>query len=177
MTAGTYSVTAVATDNLGASVTSAAVTINIAASQSIALAQGWNLISTNVRPADSTIATLFNGLDVIEIKDMNSYWRKDQPSYLNILQTITSGNGYLVNMNAAGTLTVTGTPFNIQNPTFNISTGWNLIGCPYLSATPLAGVLGSSLSVVKNFDGFWMPNVTANSIENLEPGKGYFIKK
>ncbi len=177
MTAGTYSVTAVATDNLGASVTSAAVTINIAASQSIALAQGWNLISTNVRPADSTIATLFNGLDVIEIKDMNSYWRKDQPSYLNILQTITSGNGYLVNMNAAGTLTVTGTPFNIQNSPFIISTGWSLIGCPYQSATHIAGIFASNFSAVKDFEGFWLPNGTSNSIQDIEPGKGYYIKK
>ena len=41
--------------------------------QSIGLQEGWNLISINVRPAGSTIATLFNGMDVIEIKDMNSY--------------------------------------------------------------------------------------------------------
>jgi endoglucanase len=68
--------------------------------QTIELQAGWNLISTNVHPTDSSIATLFNGLDVIEIKDMNTYWRKDQPSYLNLLQTIAAGEGYLVKMNA-----------------------------------------------------------------------------
>ena len=149
----------------------------VVVTQSIALTKGWNLISINVRPADSTIATLFTGSDVLEIKDMNSYWRKDQPSFLNLLQTITAGDGYLVNMNAEGTLTVTGTPVQTQNFA-SLPAGWNLIGCPYPTATPIAGVLGSNFSVAKNFTGFWTPTGgAANSIQNIEPGKGYFFKK
>lgn len=31
--------------------------------------------------------------------------------------------------------------------------------------------------IIKNFDGFWEPNGTLNSIQNFEPGKAYFIKK
>jgi autotransporter-associated beta strand protein len=140
--------------------------------QAVALSPGWNLISTNVHPTDSSIATLFAGLDVAEIKDMNTYWRKEQPSFLNLLQTITAGQGYLVNMNTAGTLTVTGT--HCTGVLQYAPTGWQLIGCPYQTATPISGILGSNISVIKNFDGFWMPNEAASSIENLEPGKAYF---
>ena len=107
---------------------------------------------------------------------MNTFWRTGQPVIFNSLHTITAGEGYLVNMNVAGTLTVVGTPLSIQNSAFNISSGWQLIGCPYPVPAPMAGIFGSKFSEVKNFDGFWMPNGTANSIENLEPGKGYFAK-
>jgi uncharacterized repeat protein (TIGR02543 family) len=148
--------------------------ISINTVQTIALSPGWNLISTNVHPADSSIATLFNGLDVAEIKDMNTYWQKDQPSFLNLLQTITAGEGYLVKMNAAGTLAVSGT--HCTGVLQYAPTGWQLIGCPYPTATPISGILGSKFPEAKDFDGFWMPNEAASSIENLEPGKGYFIK-
>lgn len=175
-TFGTYSATQ--TDANGCSST-AQFSINKGScpvTQTIELQQGWNLISTNVRPADSTISALFKGLDVAEIKDMNTFWRTGQPVIFNSLHTITAGEGYLVNMNVAGTLTVVGTPLSIQNSAFNISSGWQLIGCPYPVPAPMAGIFGSKFSEVKNFDGFWMLNGTANSIENLEPGKGYFAK-
>jgi hypothetical protein len=143
-------------------------------SQKINLSAGWNLISANVHPEDSSIATLFNVLDVAEIKTMESFWRAGQPDYLNSLQSIAAGQGYLVNMNTAGTLTVTGT--HCTGVLQYAPTGWQLIGCPYQTATPISGILGSNLWVIKNFDGFWMPNEAASSIENLEPGKAYFIK-
>jgi hypothetical protein len=80
-------------------------------------------------------------------------------------------------MNSAGTLSVTGTPLIINNSPLTINTGWSLIGCPYPSAAPIAGILGSNFSVVKDFTGFWTPtgDVT-NSIQNVEPGKGYFVR-
>jgi autotransporter-associated beta strand protein len=143
--------------------------------QSINLTKGWNLFSTNVHTADSTIAALFNGLDVAEIKTMDSFWRAGQPDYLNSLQSIAAGQGYLVKMNTAGTLTVTGT--HCTGVLQYAPTGWQLIGCPYQTATPISSILGNNISVVKNFDGFWIPDLATNSILNIEPGKGYFIKK
>ena len=75
---------------------------------------------------------------------MDAFWREGQDNAFNSLKTITPGEGYLVNMNVAGELKITGMPFNIQNPTFNISKGWQLIGCPYQTATPMAGIFGSN---------------------------------
>jgi xyloglucan-specific exo-beta-1,4-glucanase len=146
--------------------------------QTIALQKGWNLISTNLSPADSTISTLFKGLDVEEIKTMTSFWHKGQLADYNSLKSITAGEGYLVYMNVSGSLTVSGTQ-NLQGfkNLEGLNVGWSLIGCPYPAPTPMAGIFGSKFLEVKNFDGFWMPNGTANSIENMEPGKGYFIRK
>jgi GH43 family beta-xylosidase len=150
----------------------------ITANQTILLQQGWNLISTQVHPADSTIETLFNGLDVAMVKDANGFWKKDQVSAFNSLKTITAGNGYLVYMNTVGTLSIKGTPLNINNLSLTIKNGWNLIGCPFITTTPFSKEYNSTnCQTIKNFDGFWQPNGTLNSIENFEVGKGYYIKK
>jgi hypothetical protein len=150
---------------------------NETVTQTIVLEKGWNLISTNVHPADSSIATLFNGLDLAEIKTMNTYWRKDQPTFLNPLQAISAGEGYLVKMNAPGTLSVAGTPNlhgfkNLEG----LTTGWNLIGCPYPSAAPIAGIFGSMFWEIKDFSGFGIQYGATNTLHDLVPGKGYFVK-
>lgn len=110
---------------------------------------------------------------------MNSYWRKDQPTFLNLLQTITPRNGYLVNMNAGGTLSVAGTQ-NLQgfiNPE-SLTAGWNLIGSPYLFTHPISpNYDDTNCSEIKNFEGFWIPNNIQNSLDSFEPGNGYYFKK
>lgn len=161
-----------ATSSAGCMVTSAPIYF-----QTIALQKGWNLISTNIHPSDSNIATLFKNIDVEEIKTMDAFWRKGQNSILNSLQKITSGNGYLVHMNIAASIAITGrvTPFSKVTPV--TSNGWQLIGCPYQTATPFSNDFNqTNCSIIKNFDGFWIPNGTINSIQNIEPGKGYYIK-
>lgn len=156
--------------------------------QTIALNQGWNLISMNVLPDTSIIggkdvackvSTVFNGLNMQEIKTLDAYWKKGNPDFLNTVQSIVPGEGYLVNMNTAGNLVISGTPINslAYFPMSTLKTGWNLFGCPFQSPTPFSDYFNTSNSeIIKNFDGFWIPNETTNSIQNIEPGKGYFIK-
>jgi hypothetical protein len=150
-------------------------------SQNIELEQGWNLISVNVHVADSTISSLFAGLDVLEIKDMNSFWRTGQAGALNSLQTITTGKGYLVKMNAAGILVISGT--QCRGVLQYAPTGWQLIGYPCAGESSFAPIPFSNYfnatnaEIIKNFDGFWQPSGTTNSVHNFEPGKGYFLKK
>jgi len=151
------------------------ITKSTAITQSIALKAGWNLISINVIPTDNSITTLFNGLDVQEIKTMDSFWRKGQPLAFNGLKNISSANGYWVNMNVAETLIVLGIP--TTTPLTTTKTGWNLIGCPYQVNTVLSSIFNATnISTIKNLDGFWIPNGTTNSISTLDPGKGYFVK-
>jgi hypothetical protein len=81
-------------------------------------------------------------------------------------------------MNVAATLSIIGTPIVIRNSQFVINPSWQLIGCPFQSSTPLASLFdASTASIIKNFDGFWMPVGTINSIQNLDSGKAYFIRK
>ncbi len=145
--------------------------------QTISLKKGWNLISTNLQLQDSTIETVFAGLDVLMVKDANGFWKKGQNTALNSLKTITPGKGYLVNMNAAGTLSITGIP-STSVLQYAPTLGWQLIGSPFQTTTPFSNYFTiSNCQTIKNFDGFWQPNGTVNSITNLESGKGYFLKK
>jgi hypothetical protein len=155
----------------------AIVSGSTANSQSIYLNQGWNLISTNIDATNNTVESIFTGLDVEEIKNANGFWKKGQNSALNSLKTISAGNGYLVKMNVAGTLIIAGTP--VESPNLGVSTaGWNMIGCSYQTANPFSNFFNATnTQVIKNFDGFWIPNDPLSSITDLLPGKGYYIKK
>ena len=148
--------------------------------QTIPLNKGWNLISTNVTPTNNAIAAMFSGLDVQEIKTANCFWLKSQNAVFNSIQTISAGQGYLVKMNVAGNLVVSGTPISTlaYSPISTLKTGWNLVGCPYQTSTPFSTYFNAAnTKVIKNFDGFWIPNDPLSSITNLLPGKGYYIKK
>lgn len=145
--------------------------------QTIELAKGWNMISTNVQPADNSIKTIFAGLDVEIIKTFDTFWKASQEDYLNSIDKITAGQGYLVYMNTAGTLSITGIPITTDNY-YNLSEGWNLIGCPYQTAEEINTIFNTSdIQVIKDFEDFWQSGNTLNSLEQLQPGKAYYLKK
>lgn len=168
---GIYSVEI--TNSAGCSITSVPKAL-----QTIDLIKGWNLISTNINTPDSSIATIFNGIDVQEIKNMDAFWRKGQNSIFNSLSKFSAGKGYLVQMNSDGKLSIFGSI--LKTPKIIISSttkGWSLIGCPFQYLAPFSDYFNSTnCSIIKNFDGFWIPDGTANSIQNIEPNKGYFLK-
>jgi len=145
--------------------------------QNIKMNKGWNLISTNVHPTDSSITTLFTGLDVQEIKTNDSFWRKGQNVAFNGLKTISLGQGYLVYMNNVGVLSITGIGSTKTLQATSLQKGWNVVGCPYQKTTAISTIFNTTNTLsVKNLDGFWIPGGTLNSITNLESGKGYFVK-
>ncbi|HPM12105.1 MAG TPA: hypothetical protein PK734_01295, partial [Bacteroidales bacterium] len=92
--------------NIDAIGVSANLTTVQCTTQTISLTQGWNLLSFSVVPTDSSVATLFASNDVQEIKTATAFWYKGQPAAFNSLTTLSAGQGYLVNMNTAGTLTI-----------------------------------------------------------------------
>jgi hypothetical protein len=91
MVAGSYTITAKATDNDGAVTTSQSFVIRVNPQQTILLVKGWILIYTNIHPTDSCIVALFSGLDVQEIKTADAFWRKGQNRVFNSLKNITAG--------------------------------------------------------------------------------------
>lgn len=145
--------------------------------QSITLNAGWNMISINVIPADNSISSLFAGLNVGEIKTMDTYWRVGQPDMFNSLHAIAAGEGYLVNMKAAGELKLTGTPLVAINYLRDKSQSWKLIGTPFQSPTDFSELYNmTNCSEIKNFDGFWQPLGTQKNMTQFEPGKAYFVR-
>jgi len=151
--------------------------------QTVSLAKGWNLISFNVVPADSTIATVFSGVmsNLAEIKNADGFYSTTNASTaFNSLSSIIQGKGYLVKMKAASTLSVAGVPstFTATKLQASLKAGWNLTSCPFQSATAIATAYDiTKISMIKSFDGFYVPNGTTNTLTSIVPNKGYFVKK
>ena len=151
-------------------------------SQTIEFAEGWNLISVSVLGLSDAINTVFSGLDVEIVKNADGFWNPNQPEQFNSLHTIEPGKGYLVYMNVAGTIQITGIP-SVQTPNLGVSKGWQLIGYPCsgessFAPMPISNYFNATnAEIIKNFDGFWMPNGTAHSLHQFEVGKGYFLKQ
>jgi hypothetical protein len=145
--------------------------------QIIALKAGWNLVSFNVSPSSVLIDSVFKTIIslAVEIKTFDAYWRLGQNTVFNSLKAISDGGAYLVNMKAAATLSLTGTPISLPFTT-SLKTGWNLVGLPSQSSITIATeVSGKSITSVKNFDGFWQSTGTP-SITSFDIGKGYYVK-
>lgn len=160
------------------------VTFAACVSQQLDLYTGWNLISTNLYMQDSSLTTVFTGMEVLEVKTLSQYWRPTQNAYFNTLQSIETGKGFLVYMNADAILTLRGVEFvnpqSFQNLQLSkMKKGWNLLGCPYQTTTTIEQSLGGNsetVETIKNSQGQWQPSGTSNTLQNLEPGKGYYIK-
>jgi len=164
----------------------ATIVVNITqgtVTQTVSLVQGWNLVSFNVVPTDSSIATVFGGVmsNLSEVKTADGFYSTINASTaFNSLLSIQQGKGYLVKMKAAASLTVTGIPTSMTAATLlnNIKTGWNIVGCIYQTSTAIATAFDiTKINTLKNFSGFYVPNGTTNSLANVVPGYGYFVNK
>lgn len=176
---GTDTLTAIATDDNGQTNTSAPVIVDILQTQSITLTSGWNLVSFNVHPLDSNIASVFGNLgsDLLTVKTADAFYEPSQTSIYNSLVKLEKGQAYLIKVKTNKTLTVTGKIINTYSK--SLKSGWNMVGYPLQSpsgiATKISGIL-TQFESIKNFDGFYIKNNTTNSLTNFVIGKGYFLK-
>ena len=151
--------------------------------QSITLVKGWNLISFNVVPVDSSINTIFKDVktNLVEIKNSDSYYSSANAlSIFNSLTCIEQGKAYLIYMNANATLSVVGSASKISSTSIlnTLKSGWNLIGCQYQTITVLSTAFDNTkFNEIKNFEAYYFPSGSTNSLLSVEPGKGYFIQK
>ncbi len=158
------------------------------AESTYSLTQGWNLISTHLLPLSGAcdnawcVESFFTNTAIRMVKDMNGFWLRSQADDLQSFTSISPHKGYMVYAQSATNFTVKGilAPQTVQT----YQQGWNLIGYPGCNqANNCANYSISELfnatncQHIKNFDGFWMPNGTQNSIQNFEIGKGYFYKR
>lgn len=149
---------------------------NAIITQTINLEQGWNIISINVHPSDSTFATIFNGKQVI-IKNASGFWKSGNTTELNSIHKIIPGEGYLVHSSAIGTIQIIGTAMQTNNYA-SLNTGWNLLGCPFQTTTAMSTYFNTTnTETIKNMEGYWEPNNALSTISNIVPGNGYYIKK
>lgn len=106
--AGTYSITAVATDNLSSKTTSTPISVVVSAApiSNVSLVAGWNYIgcplsgSTNLSTALASIWSQIN-----TVKNQDEFYSINNPTNLNSLKTMEWGRGYLIHVKSACTLT------------------------------------------------------------------------
>ena len=165
----------------GCESTRAQITVNVIVAtltQTISLVSGWNFISINVHPSDSSVQTIFGSTPISIIKNADGFWRNGQNPTLQSLTHLQAGKGYLVQMTSPATISVTGTAVNTSLFQFPTALGWNMIGCPYQSATNLTSIFtATNTNTVKDFNGYWIPNDALSTISTLAPGKGYYWMK
>ena len=147
--------------------------------QTVTLNAGWNVISTRMiaepRPMEEVLAPILD--EVILVKDDRG--RPFSPSYnLDVLNTWMPDEAYQVYVTSAVDLSIEGTARPANDPV-DVVQGWNFI--PYLPSAPLGveeatASLGSDLIFMKDVSGnIYMPDpdTPVNTIDQMEPGKGY----
>jgi hypothetical protein len=113
----------------------------------ISLAAGWNLISFNVLPPTSDVATVLASIaglySVVLGYDRGglSYYPQLPPG-MNSLRTMDPYHGYWIRMNVAATLSLSGTSVPVATP-INLYAGWNLVGYLPEGPEPVTSALAS----------------------------------
>ncbi|MBW2709396.1 MAG: right-handed parallel beta-helix repeat-containing protein, partial [Deltaproteobacteria bacterium] len=180
---------------------SASGTLDIQAKHSIALVEGWNLVSFNVHPADTDVAAVLSSIDgnydlvyAWDATVTSNNWLIYDPSIssnFNTLKELDESMGFWIHMTSAGTLDVVGsapTSTNIQ--LLDNAGGWNLVAYPSISSRLLPDVLeshgvGTDFSLVYAYDASdvgspWKLfdlsiSSNFNTLTELVPGWGYWI--
>ena len=200
---GEYAVVATVTDpNYIGSASGTLIIAQATATHSIDLVPGWNLISFNVHPENTAIATVLSTIagnyDLVYAWNAgvaNNNWLKYAPSapgYSNTLSSLDEKLGFWIHMSAADTLDVTGSVPVTTN--INLSTaggGWNLVAYPSGADRVLPEALssngvGTDFSLVYAYHASaasdpWMlfgqtAPIWANDLTELSPGWGYWVK-
>jgi parallel beta-helix repeat protein len=203
---GSYAVTAAVNDpNYSGSASGTLVIEQATSTHSIPLTVGWNLVSFNVHPADTSIASVLASIagnynvvyawDATGAHSASGNWIKYAPSappYTNTLTNLDETMGFWIRMTSADTLEVTGlVPVTTEIHLYTNAGGWNLVGYP--SATdrslPLvlsANGLGTDFTYVYTYRAFDLSDPWklfklssppyANDLTELLPGWGYWIR-
>ena len=204
---GSYEVVATVTDpNYTGTANGTLVIEQAIATHSIPLVVGWNLISFNVHPDNTAIATVLASIagnynlvyawDATGAHSASGNWMKyappPAPPFANTLSNLDETMGFWIRMTAADTLEVTGTVPVTTNINLSVNAGgWNLVAYPSGENRSLPAALsnygvGTDFSLVYAFHADDVPdpwklfNRTgppfANDLTQLTPGWGYWIK-
>jgi hypothetical protein len=203
VTGGSFTVGLKVTDAQGG-VGTATAQVVVMATQSIALVQGWNLVSFGLHPTSTAaldvLASIQGNYDMVYAYDAsgahsnNGNWMRYAPNVPgNSLSTLDETQGFWIHMTTADTLDIVGTVPTTTNISLSIGAGgWNLVGYPSDAnhAVPDAftshGVPTSDFTMVYAYraDDATVPpdpwkryavGVPGNDLPELLPGLGYWI--
>ena len=171
----------------GTSAWSGAWSFTTAPAFSGAIEAGWNIVSLNIHPLDSSVVSVFGdtlsqrlyhrpkGLIVVKNLSGSIYF----PSLgIKGFDTVHTGSGYQMYSDSVDNLFVSGTKVDVVTTPVYMKQGWNLLG--YLPDTNLAIAtaldnITVNLFMAKDNQGrvFW-PGYGINNIGTMQIGQGYF---
>jgi hypothetical protein len=189
---GTVTYTALHYDVNGNASESSSLTLDVAPGfDLIPLKAGWNLISTDVSPADPSVEAIFSSLEPGNLEYVTGFdagvqfYDPDGLSFLNSLSAFDDGRGYWVRVVEADTLQVAGSALPADYLPA-LGNGWNLVGYPNASdiapATYFADLIeAGQLEYVTGFDAgasYFDPNGLPflNTLNAMQNGFGYWVK-
>ncbi len=148
--------------------------------RSIPLSANWNMISSNINPADPGIKNIFKDVqnNSLFVKDGSGkvYWPENDIYDIdewNITET------YWVYVDSPDTVQFTGTRISPADVQFDLIKGWNFPAYLYDEPWPIQSVLAPirhQMELVKTHNGliYW-PDYFIDTIGELQPGQGYQI--
>jgi len=154
--------------------------------QSIEMHPGWNWISVNVKPVDSSVKSIFKNYisDFSMIKGQNDFTQSDtvRKTVRGVLDTMVCGVGYKLSANRVFTATLTGTPAPINTSVALAPGAWTWIGyVPQTAMTVDAALSNINPTVgdlIKSQQRFatWDGSQWIGTLSVMEPGRGYSYK-
>lgn len=178
-------------------------TMNIYATHSIPLVQGWNLVSFRLHPVSTLTAVVLSSLGTNYTlvyawdstgghSDAGNWMKLDRtgPEYGNTLTNINEAMGFWIHMTASDTLDVIGSVPTVTNIALNTgAAGWNLTGYPSSGSLALPAAITShdgTFNLAYSYHAEtpadpWRLHDTggpvwANDLTELGPGWGFWIK-
>jgi len=155
--------------------------VNSCLTHSIALNEGWNMISSFVRPKDLNILTTFGAVsqDVVIIK--NAEGDVAIPSIsLNDIGNWNITQAYKVKASSATNLDITCIKVNPSASPIALASGWNMIAylldAPSDISTELSSITADLLIAKDGGGNVYIPQFGINGIGNMTPGQGYQLK-
>ena len=149
------------------------------------LKEGWNQVSFNVGLENMAVRTILS--DVIDnvalVQGKGTSFNPSWPDSLNTLKSFDNTSGFWVKMNAAASVSLTGSALDVSAKTISLNVGWNNIGYTPATAASIRTVLATALADGKieriiNSKGNFNPATpdVLNSLKTMTPGEGYWVK-
>lgn len=147
--------------------------------QIIAVDQGWTGFSTCMVPAGPDLETVFGEhFDQVEfLTTTDSYFQPGNEN--NTLTRLLPSSGFMIKSAEAFTFDISGYPGNYTR--LSLHEGWNLVSIPLENPVEIAHLQTDPqqmILAIKEACGIkaWWPEKGVYEIQQLEPGKSYFIK-
>jgi hypothetical protein len=146
--------------------------------QALQLDAGWNLISSYVAPADSSMAAIWQPVASLATVVRDALGHEFFPAEgTGTLEYWRRGEGYQVYMTEPAVLTLQGELVTPEATPLSLHEGWNQVA--YLGtsqasvAEAFSGILPDLVAVKKNDGAVFMPEYELDQIGLLSPGEGY----